>query len=221
MSKLEKHVFTLIEMLVVIAIIALLSSILIPVVKSALARAELTKCQSNLHQLSLGFLQYANENEGKLPYQQKDSSTTWHVDIAPYLDGFTNADFFDLAQDGDRPAEIYACPSSEHTVRSGNYSDFGMNFMVNDHGGSQPFQRRLFNIPEPGKVLLLADAQNCARRLSPYSTDGNMEDRHQTDQVNVLYVDGRVDKDTLDNLVRNLSGDPRTTLPWGWDSRQY
>jgi len=61
-----KQGFTLIEMLVVIAIIVLLASLLSPAVGNALESAKRTACLSNLRNLSIGLVTYASEND-KIP----------------------------------------------------------------------------------------------------------------------------------------------------------
>jgi len=63
----RKTGFTLIELLVVIAIIALLIVIILPSLKAAKDRARSVQCRSNLHQLSIGFTVYQQEND-VLPY---------------------------------------------------------------------------------------------------------------------------------------------------------
>lgn len=60
--------FTLIELLIVIAIIAALAAILLPVFFSVRAKGRQTVCVSNLHQLSLGILQYAGDYDDHYPW---------------------------------------------------------------------------------------------------------------------------------------------------------
>jgi len=58
--------FTLIELLVVIAIIALLMAILIPALNTAREYGKRAVCYSNLRQLTVGWIMYADENDGKI-----------------------------------------------------------------------------------------------------------------------------------------------------------
>jgi len=61
--------FTLVELLVVVALLAVLMSLLLPALGRVREQAKGVKCLSNLRQLGVAAMAYANDNERHLPYQ--------------------------------------------------------------------------------------------------------------------------------------------------------
>ncbi len=62
----KRHGFTLIELLVVIAIIVILMAVLIPALHRAREHGKRAVCLNNLRQLTLAWIMYADDNDGKI-----------------------------------------------------------------------------------------------------------------------------------------------------------
>ncbi len=90
----RQHGFTLIELLVVIAIIAILAAILFPVFAKAREKARQSSCNSNLKQIGLAFLQYAQDYDEKL-LGARGINGGWPAGITPYM----------------KNMQIFQCPS--------------------------------------------------------------------------------------------------------------
>jgi prepilin-type processing-associated H-X9-DG protein/prepilin-type N-terminal cleavage/methylation domain-containing protein len=83
----RRRAFTLVELLVVIGIIALLISILLPSLSKAREMGKSVKCLSNLRQLGIATVSYANESKSYLPYPTttQGEQVLWFNCVDPYL----------------------------------------------------------------------------------------------------------------------------------------
>ena len=124
--------FTLIEMLVVIAIICLLAAILFPVFGRVRENARRASCQSNLKQLALGVAQYVQDNDNCYPAKPSSGfGTDYQVDIAS-----TNAGGWgNMIMPYVKSSQVFKCPSatiySDITFNIANYSKFNSTYAMN------------------------------------------------------------------------------------------
>jgi prepilin-type processing-associated H-X9-DG protein/prepilin-type N-terminal cleavage/methylation domain-containing protein len=73
----EDRSFTLIEVLVVSAIVSVLAALVLPALKSAKEAGSQARCMSNMRQLGQAFRMYADDRGGKYPLTWVNNSDNW------------------------------------------------------------------------------------------------------------------------------------------------
>ncbi len=124
--------FTLIELLVVIAIIAILAAILFPVFAKAREKARQITCISNMKQIGLGIIQYAQDADEHMPtkgfavYIPQYSYTAyvcWENIVAPYI---KNGGGTYVGSSNNNNGGVFACPDNPYqgsAYADGNYGN--------------------------------------------------------------------------------------------------
>lgn len=195
--------FTLIELLTVIAIIGILAAILIPVVGKVRDNARASLCLSNLRQISMGMVMYADDNGGILPTsgdtdQGEQPETDWILwrreredlidsAIVPYLGGSF-------------APEIYACPSDERIKENQNVDypySYSLNRALGEGTGSADFTSlggRVHNVTDPSLIILMVEeaAPNDSSAWLIDAVQDGLTERH-SDRGHVSFVDGHVE----------------------------
>jgi len=192
--------FTLIEMLVVIAIIALLMAIISPAVNRALANSHRVACVSNLRSLGQATMIYAAENNQRLPFHSAGAgpgsgyaNPPWFNLIAPYAGAVVRSNI-SLQPGTDK---IFRCPAQQ-----GNFAvSYGPSSGAFT-GGNAWF--RMDDVVAPSQKIWLLDVHTgFVYFFNPALPSELWAAPRHREQVNVLYFDGHVGSASLRELEEN------------------
>jgi prepilin-type N-terminal cleavage/methylation domain-containing protein/prepilin-type processing-associated H-X9-DG protein len=209
--------FTLVELLVVIGIIALLAALLLPVLARSKAKATGIACNNNIRQLELGWLLYADENDGRLVNNHGKPETiarrqTWANNVEDWLntDDNTNLVYLTEAKLGplvSRSTRVFKCPSDREPAANGErIRSVSMNAMVGDPGEQldrfNPLYTQFFKLSEiqnPSGIFVFLDEHPdtindgfFVNRLEDYVW-GNLPGSYHNGAVNLSFADGHTE----------------------------
>ncbi len=162
----KKLGFTLIELLVVIAIIAILAAILFPVFARARENARRTSCLSNVKQMGLALMQYAQDYDETLPHYAF-ATTQMPPDGVPAFDAWF---WYQMTFPYHKSRQSYICPSSPKQDTP-TFFNYGANVLVLTNGTFFP-PLKLAAISATASTYMFMDAGIYAMNLTDATTAG-------------------------------------------------
>lgn len=202
-SNYKSNGFTLIELLVVIAIIAILAAILFPVFARARENARRSSCQSNLKQIGLGFLQYTQDYDERLPGATDGGAGNSTLGGWMYYENFGSPAKFYPERGAIYPyiksTQIFLCPSDSQGQTNGD--SYAINSCVEAQGtaGYRPGQSTA-KFDETAQWMLLSEEGAVGAGSSTSTTDdgyinvgsGNKYANRHFEGSDLLFLDGHV-----------------------------
>jgi len=200
----REKAFTLVELLIVIAVIGLLAALSLAGFSKVLENVRVAGCASNMRQLGLAFAGYLTDHNGEFPRSFHSAGTHrqpgWAASIAPYLGIPDIGDPVLWAQNFNK---FYRCP--EHQEKNPAIYSYAMNVyfemdpMVDSYPGYPETWRRMGLLQQPSQTILLAETHPlpfgdhimvnfCS---SPNDMKVALAKRHGG-RLNFLFVDGSV-----------------------------
>jgi len=212
--------YTLIEILIVVAIIGVLAAMAFPALKRARASANAAKALSHLQQLATAQNLYANDNDGKFTPIWNVDQIVWQAKLLPYL--------FDRLPTNEELGKIKK--AKRITVFdvpefNGTGSSIAMNWSINGKGSSgQGWEYSRMAVPRKSSIILLGEMiERNSDTMVPHddasssgmnapATPGFRRDNGK--RALMAFVDGHVE--ALDAEALKFKGKTTANNLWRW-----
>lgn len=234
-----RRAFSLIELLTVIAIIAILSAILIPSTQSVMVTARKAETAARLRACYMGVMQFAQANGDAIPLSYSTSKDGYGRTRGTWMNQlyYNSGDFIGVAKnkvgvadpDSIKNTEIFGCRQqlSMHNVTDTQVS-FGFNSRIGnwpDNGPSPIGAKRTADVVNPTKTVLIMHGVYREAASSPFTNNVNETYRNVARAVygeNVMgvFFDGHVDELVLREVPDNLETEAGKYFWLGCDAVQ-
>lgn len=210
--------FTLVEMLVIIALIAILAALLMPALQSSYETSKSVACVNQFSQIGNGLFMYAGDYNQYLPIAHTVSNATWKwpvIEPTGYRKNsqvnWTNR----LAPAYFNQTEMLKCPAAAQEELSDMGDGWKSNYTYNAYLGwidgsggdvAKPNggMKRITTCRKPTAASLVVDGQNKTRYTTAFMRSLSRPVARHNDQWNVLFADGHVEADRDDLLTTGV-----------------
>jgi prepilin-type N-terminal cleavage/methylation domain-containing protein/prepilin-type processing-associated H-X9-DG protein len=214
----SSRAFTLIELLVVIAIIAILAAILFPVFAQAKASAQKTSCLSNIRQIDLASIMYADDSDDTGPAATHNAVGANVAGGWMYYIRFPAADnLLPAAYEPNmgtiypyvKNESIFVCPTDLRKVCGDSYS---INDCMTTRSVKIALGRSLSGVDHPSNMLFFTEEadDNGSNDVNDFSAAdiAGTDDAYYTFAVNPLST-----RHTMQSSVGFVDGHVKSVLP--------
>lgn len=206
----ENCLFTLVELLIVISIIAILASLLLPALKSAKGKADEIKCANNMKQQYLGLMDYVNDFNGWLPPTRVDTASEHYYFWGNYInDNYLKQTALFRCMNKTNPSLMRFWSGGEwgSGISTKAYNSYGYNLRPSDNyfpgtwlcSVAMPYSLNRFS--SPSATMIISEPETVADSQEDWyvynSIPGSETNNHTMGfyhnggkNTNVLYVDG-------------------------------